>query len=383
MCFLICCAYGIALVTRPLQRLSCGKGFAVVSDVCFEQSSKTATVGSHPWRTRPLFGCLRPALGLLGAVSAAWFVLPPKAALAATVGSSPRAQLAFSSPCLCLVLWLIDGPLCGAGLALLAFSSPCMCLVLWLLDGPLCGAGFMARLCWWLIFRVRFAACFVEWMTLEQSSSMARPRYRFMTCSARYLLWAEFSSPNFGLCRLPTSPRIESHNPYLFTPWYRFLHYILYLLRKALSSLPLAVFFCFYFFSMDDSLLAKLGDLTFTTKEQDAVVVAPEAVAIPAEDFASSLVGKVVSPPTVDGSRLIRQFRSIWKDDKVLNISEINANFFVISFAFPANRTNVLKRGPWDFQKYWFALEQADPNRRSTTTPFCTCAFGCTSTTFR
>ncbi|KAL4323349.1 hypothetical protein GQ457_11G028030 [Hibiscus cannabinus] len=114
---------------------------------------------------------------------------------------------------------------------------------------------------------------------------------------------------------------------------------------------------------MADSLLAKLGDLTFTAEEQDAIVVAPDAVAIPAEDFASSLVGKVVSPPTIYGSRLIRQFRSIWKDDKVLNISEINLNFFLISFASPANRTNVLKRGPWDFQKYWFALEQADPNR--------------------
>ncbi|KAL4351459.1 hypothetical protein GQ457_06G015270 [Hibiscus cannabinus] len=114
---------------------------------------------------------------------------------------------------------------------------------------------------------------------------------------------------------------------------------------------------------MVDSLLAKLGDLTFTTEEQDAVVVTLDAVAIPAEDFASSLVGKVVSPPTVVGSRLIRQFRSIWKDDKVLNISEINPNFFLIFFASPVNRTNVLKRGPWDFQKYWFPLEHADPNQ--------------------
>ncbi|KAL4325747.1 hypothetical protein GQ457_11G028050 [Hibiscus cannabinus] len=114
---------------------------------------------------------------------------------------------------------------------------------------------------------------------------------------------------------------------------------------------------------MADSLLAKLGDLTFTAEEQDAIVVAPDSVAIPAEDFASLLVGKVVSPPTVDCGQLIRQFRSIWKDDKVLTISEINPNFFLISFASPANRANVLKRGPWDFQKYWFALEQADPNR--------------------
>ncbi|KAK8585398.1 hypothetical protein V6N13_076272 [Hibiscus sabdariffa] len=83
-----------------LQRLSCGKGLAAVTNVYFKQSPKTATVGSHPWRTRPLSGCLRPSLGLLGAVSAAWFVLPPQAALAATVGSNPRALLVPNSPCL-------------------------------------------------------------------------------------------------------------------------------------------------------------------------------------------------------------------------------------------------------------------------------------------
>ncbi|KAK8498732.1 hypothetical protein V6N12_042940 [Hibiscus sabdariffa] len=183
MRFFVCCAYGVALVIRPSQRLSCGKELAAVTDVYFEQSPKTATVGSHPCRTRPLSGCLRPSLGLLGAVSAAWFVLPPQAALAATMGSNPRALLVPNSPCLYLGSWLLDSPLCSAGLALLALSSLCLCLALWLPDGPLCNAGFVARLC------VRFAACFVEWMTLERFGSMARPRYRFMTCSARGLDW--------------------------------------------------------------------------------------------------------------------------------------------------------------------------------------------------
>ncbi|KAK8660320.1 hypothetical protein V6N13_051248 [Hibiscus sabdariffa] len=174
----VCCAYGVALVIRPSQRLSCGKGLSAVTDVYFEQSPKTATVGSHPWRTRPLSGCLRPSLGLLGAASAAWFVLPPQAALAATVGRNPRALLVPNSPCLCLGSWLIDSLLCGAGLALLALSSLCLCVALWLHDGPLCNASFVARL------HVRFAACFFGWMTLERFGSMARPRYRFMTCSA-------------------------------------------------------------------------------------------------------------------------------------------------------------------------------------------------------
>ncbi|KAL4278543.1 hypothetical protein GQ457_03G016690 [Hibiscus cannabinus] len=67
---------------------------------------------------------------------------------------------------------------------------------------------------------------------------------------------------------------------------------------------------------MAESLLAKLGDLNFTAEEQDAVVVVPESVAIPVEDFACSLVGRVLSSGHLDGGRVARLFHTIWKDDK-------------------------------------------------------------------
>ncbi|KAL4281182.1 hypothetical protein GQ457_03G016830 [Hibiscus cannabinus] len=57
-----------------------------------------------------------------------------------------------------------------------------------------------------------------------------------------------------------------------------------------------------------------------------AVVVVPESVAIPVEDFACSLVGRVLSFVPLDGGRVARLFRTIWKGDK-----------------------------------HWFALEHADP----------------------
>ncbi|KAL4289692.1 hypothetical protein GQ457_14G026760 [Hibiscus cannabinus] len=114
---------------------------------------------------------------------------------------------------------------------------------------------------------------------------------------------------------------------------------------------------------MADSLLSKLGELTFTAEEQDAVVVTPDAVAIPAEDFACSLVGKVVSPPPLMVADLLGNFAPSGETTRCKGIYEISPNFFLIAFSSPANRANVLKRGPSDFQKYWFALEQADPNR--------------------
>ncbi|KAL4367657.1 hypothetical protein GQ457_05G021910 [Hibiscus cannabinus] len=112
---------------------------------------------------------------------------------------------------------------------------------------------------------------------------------------------------------------------------------------------------------MVESHLAKLGNLNFTAEEQDAVLVVTEIVAIPAEDFACSLVGRILSSGPLDGGRVARLFRTIWKDDKVQTITEINPIFFLIAFASSSHRDNVLKRGPWVFQKQWFALEPADP----------------------
>ncbi|KAL4342534.1 hypothetical protein GQ457_08G031970 [Hibiscus cannabinus] len=90
---------------------------------------------------------------------------------------------------------------------------------------------------------------------------------------------------------------------------------------------------------MAESLLAKLGDLNFTAEEQDAVVVVHESVAIPAEHFACSPWG-VFFPPT---------------HSMVVEL--------LVSFVLSGRtiRDNVLKRGPWDFQKHWFVLEPADP----------------------
>ncbi|KAL4303495.1 hypothetical protein GQ457_10G013000 [Hibiscus cannabinus] len=111
---------------------------------------------------------------------------------------------------------------------------------------------------------------------------------------------------------------------------------------RASTLLLLFGVYLFYDSTMVNSLLSMLGEHTFTAEEQDAVVVTPDAVAILAEDFACSLVGKVISP------------------SPPLMEADLPGNF---APSRETIRTNVLKRGPWDFQKYWFALEQADPNR--------------------
>ncbi|KAL4278512.1 hypothetical protein GQ457_03G017020 [Hibiscus cannabinus] len=255
--------------------------------------------------------------------------------------------------------WLVVLPIFGYGV-----SAPMVRLVPMAVVGLLCGGyPMVGRLVLPLALTLGLIA---DWGFLHRYVLSARPRgqvfscfpsRRVLSCFPSHPFWAGYVYRSSNSCRTSTSIRIDLH-PYLYSNCHRHLYYALTSYCMLLSFIV-----CLHFFLMADSLLAQLGDLTFTAEEQDAILVAPDSVAIPAEDFACSLVGKVVSPPTLDGGRLIRQFRSIWKDDKLLTISEINPNFFLITFASPANQANVLKRGPWDFQKYWFALEQADPNR--------------------
>ncbi|KAL4355265.1 hypothetical protein GQ457_06G012460 [Hibiscus cannabinus] len=158
------------------------------------------------------------------------------------------------------------------------------------------------------------------------------------------------------LVNLTFSPFLYLYRSRRFQSWYYYVLHYTFPCSCVLFSSP-------SFSIIADALLAQLKDLYFTAEEQDVVVVASTSLEVPAEDFPCSLVGKVVSQGHVDGNRLIHMFHTIWKDDKLQSFTEINPNFFLIAFASPANRDNVLKCGPWEFLKYWFALECTDPTR--------------------
>ncbi|KAL4319353.1 hypothetical protein GQ457_18G009190 [Hibiscus cannabinus] len=213
--------------------------------------------------------------------------------------------------------------------------------------GPRLGWGFSAQL--WLLFPVAWCASFRSWAALSVLRCLSRKSpYCFLLLFLQGLLvqgfFNSYKSFFFSASRI-SHCRTSS------------------LFQQRLSPFSFFSTFLYYLLYMAESLLAKLGDLNFTAEEQDDVVVVPETVAIPAEDFACSLVGRVLSFGPLDGGRVARLFRTIWKDDKVQTITEINPNFFLIAFVSSSHRDNVLKRGPWDFQKQWFALEPADPAR--------------------
>ncbi|KAL4278237.1 hypothetical protein GQ457_03G020520 [Hibiscus cannabinus] len=125
--------------------------------------------------------------------------------------------------------------------------------------------------------------------------------------------------------------------PSLFSPFVvSILHYLarkLPLLGRLVDVVLLDTQVSLLFHSSTITRSLYPGDLNFTAEEQDAIVVVLDTVAIHAKDFACSLVGRVLTSGPLDGGRLAHLFH------------------------------NVLKRGPWEFQKQWFALELVDPTR--------------------
>ncbi|KAL4387922.1 hypothetical protein GQ457_09G021670 [Hibiscus cannabinus] len=109
-----------------------------------------------------------------------------------------------------------------------------------------------------------------------------------------------------------------------------------------------------------DSLLHHFDDIRFTAEEQDVVYASLNYVVVPADDPRLSLVGRVITNHFVEGATLIRVFRAVWKHDKVLFITELRPNFFLIRLVSESVRAYILKRGPWVFNKDWFAILSLD-----------------------
>ncbi|KAL4362020.1 hypothetical protein GQ457_04G020440 [Hibiscus cannabinus] len=110
-----------------------------------------------------------------------------------------------------------------------------------------------------------------------------------------------------------------------------------------------------------DSLLHQFDDMKFTTEEKDVVFASANIVAISEDDLRLSLVGRVITSHSVDGATLIRVFRAVWKPTKVISITELRSNFFMIRLTSEDVRMDILKRGPWVFNDDWFAILPLNP----------------------
>ncbi|KAL4352786.1 hypothetical protein GQ457_06G015250 [Hibiscus cannabinus] len=125
----------------------------------------------------------------------------------------------------------------------------------------------------------------------------------------------------------------------------------------AICSCCSAFLFTSHLFAMDSDLLCAMESLHFTEEEAAAVAEIPD------ENCDSSLwlVGNIISCKQFDGDSIIRIFRSVWKTKNILEMVELQPNFFLIKPSSPGAKDMILKRRPWTVHNDFFSIKSYVP----------------------
>lgn len=107
--------------------------------------------------------------------------------------------------------------------------------------------------------------------------------------------------------------------------------------------------------------LAKTSDwrnVELSKEEEEANIVAEEEEVCEGEIFTLSLVGKLWTESPFN----IRAFKQVtvqsWQLKNTVEVQELNKNLFLFRFATKRDLENVLKLGPWSFEKKLIFLQR-------------------------
>ncbi|KAK9009211.1 hypothetical protein V6N11_035756 [Hibiscus sabdariffa] len=108
---------------------------------------------------------------------------------------------------------------------------------------------------------------------------------------------------------------------------------------------------------MDSDLLCAMESLNFT--EEEAAVVSE--ISDESNDSSLWLVGSIISCKQFDGDSIIRILRSVWKTKNILEMVELQPNFFLIKPSSPGAKDMILKRRPWTAHNDFFSIKPYVP----------------------
>ncbi|KAL4355361.1 hypothetical protein GQ457_06G012400 [Hibiscus cannabinus] len=158
------------------------------------------------------------------------------------------------------------------------------------------------------------------------------------------------------LVNLTFSPFLYLYRSRRFQSWYYYVLHYTFPCSCVLFSSP-------SFSIIADALLAQLRDLYFTAEEQDVVVVASTSWRFPLRTFPAPLSARSYPKAMLMAIGLFTCSTLFGRMTNCSRLLRLIPTSFLLLLLPPANRDNVLKCGPWEFLKYWFALECTDPTR--------------------
>jgi len=109
---------------------------------------------------------------------------------------------------------------------------------------------------------------------------------------------------------------------------------------------------------MAEELEVLLRKLSFTEEEGEGVELGSSSTKAAKEVGKNCVIMKIMSPRSISLDTLRKNLRMLWKTNKRVNISELEADLFLVEFGDGKDKKKILDMCPWSFEKQLVLLQE-------------------------
>ena len=109
---------------------------------------------------------------------------------------------------------------------------------------------------------------------------------------------------------------------------------------------------------MAEELEAMWSKLSFTEEEGEGIKLGSNSTKAAKEVGKNCAIMKILTLKCISLDTLRKNLRMLWKTNKWVNISELEANLFLVEFGDVRDKKKVLDMSPWSFEKQLVIIQE-------------------------
>ena len=98
--------------------------------------------------------------------------------------------------------------------------------------------------------------------------------------------------------------------------------------------------------------------LTFTDEEDKGVKLGSSSTKVTKEIGKNCAIMKIMTPRSINLDTLRKNLRMMWKTNKWVNFSELEADLYLVEFGDDKDKKKILDMCPWSFKKQLMFLQE-------------------------
>ena len=111
---------------------------------------------------------------------------------------------------------------------------------------------------------------------------------------------------------------------------------------------------------MAEELEMLWGKLSFMEEEGEGVILGSSSTKAACEVGKNCVLMKILTPRSISLDTLRKNLRMLWKTNKWVNFSELEAELFLVEFGDGKDKKKILDMCPWSFEKQLVLLQEFD-----------------------